>query len=302
MRLILTFFLIASVVRGAEGPEVLYSPEAVYTGKPMTFRVQPHGHAGSIRTNGVEWIQWAAASEKIMESSLYPEEAMVVEVLKEEEPAWTFSVVRPGVKGVLTERDGFLELDGQPVILMPDAKLPPKLDRRWETLNLLRQKLFEKKPVLPEPLWVIPPDSSLPDTLPESLAVTKARQVNPEQESWFRVNGFLRAFPRKSSPFVVVELDLYDLRRGMPPHVWIMKWQFALQHLQRLTGYEDGLLVAPDVPADSEWHDLLEEELESLARANGLRFIDRSREEVWKERLLDGLSKTYRLPGKAEAE
>ncbi len=280
---------------GEESPEVLYAPEAVYTGKPMTFRIQPHGHAGSVHTNGVEWIRWSSGTEKIMESSLYPTESMVVEVLKDVDPVWTFSVIRPGSEGELTERDGFLERANTPVILLPDPKLPPKLDRRWETLNVLREKLFASKPHLPDPLWLAANDSSLQESIPAPITIQKSRQVLPDKEGWFRVNGFLMSLERQPASFVAVELDLHDLKRGMPLHVWMLKWQFVLQHLQQLTGYEDGLLFAPDVPADSEWHDLLEEELESLARANNLRFVDRSRTEVWKERLLDGLSQTYRI-------
>lgn len=298
MRSSFWFWMLSGFLVFAEDPEVLYAPEAVYVGKPMTFRVQPHGQAGSLTTNGVEWVKWNEGDQDVIEASVFPREAMQVQVLKEEKVVWTFGVIQPGKEGAFTERDGFLEVEERPAILLAEAKLPPKLDRRWETLNLVRKKLFERKPELPQPLWILPEGSTLPTTLPASLPFSMDSKLEMPSEAWFRTHGVLMSIKAEPAAFVAVELDLHDLKRGVPPQVWIAKWQFILQHLKAQTGYTSGILFAPDVPGDSEWHALLEEELESLARANGLLYVDRSRKDVWKERLVDKLSKTYRLPKK----
>ena len=280
--------------------EVLYAPETVYKGQPFTTRVRPApGHPPLVRTNGVEVALPPAPGETPMEFTLYPDVSTRLTFASGDREAWRFDLIRPGDRGSLEERDGFLEREGVPVVLVPDHRLPPPLDRRWETLDWLRTRLLTGKPELEEVLWLAPEDSPLVDELRKTLGDHATRRLSPDPEAWFRVHGYLMApEPDPPAPFVAVEMDFHDLDRGMPFHVWIAKWQFLLQRLRHRTDYADGLLVGPLFDAaHQEWRGLSTESLRSLAAAHGLRYVDRSREpEVWKPRLEHQLRKEYALP------
>ena len=118
--------------------EVAYAPEVVFRGEPLTFRVSAEPSAPvTVRANGVERAGAAPAGPEIREITLRPEDAMTVEFLGEGEAGWSFRLLRPDETVELSETDGFLFIGDVPVVLLPDHRLPPPLDRRWETVELL---------------------------------------------------------------------------------------------------------------------------------------------------------------------
>jgi hypothetical protein len=279
--------------------EVLYAPEAVYTGNPLTFRFRPEpGVPPTVRTNGNAVALPPRVRGAPVEITLYPEEAARVDFLSGTREAWRFDIARPAEKGVLSERDGFLEREGVPVVLLPDHRLPPPLDRRWETLEWLRERFLASTPAIDHVLWIAPGDSMLVGDLHGRISTGKARRLAPADDAWFRVHGYLMAEDGVPADFVAVEMDFHDLDRGMPFHVWIAKWQFFLQRLEHRRIYKDGLMIGPVFDeAHAGWEEACTEALRSLAAAHGLRYVDRAHKpDVWKARLTDQLGKEYKLP------
>lgn len=283
----------------APGLEVRYAPEAVYRGKPLSFRFQPeNGVPPGVTTNGVALALPPGRPGNPLEITLYPERSTRIEFLSGGKTSWRFQLLRPADKGPFTERDGFLERNGEPVVLLPDHRLPPPLDRRWETLRWMREKLLNRKPDLPRVHWVAPRDSGAVEGLKDLLGAEGGEWTPPDADAWFRVHGYLMALDEAPAPFVVAEVDFHDLDRGMPFHVWMAKWQFLLQRMEHLQAYGDGLLIGPVFDsAHAGWKVPCTRWLRSLAASHGLRYVDRTRgPEVWRARLRDQLREEYRLP------
>jgi len=279
--------------------EVTYAPPVVFSGEPLAFRLQSAAPVTvTVLTNGVRTARLALGERRPAEHTFRPAQDLKLSFTTGDSER-IFHIIRPESAPVLTERDGYLESGGQPVVLLPEHRKPPPLDRRWETLELLRRHVQDPRPRLEALLWICPdrpePDLRLAVKLstrpPERLLVS-------EREAWFYVHGLLIRPELPQSRFLVLEVDERDLERGMPPHEWFMKWQFALQKLEADIGYEDGLLLGPpESPVSAPWLPLLREELQNLARAHRLHFVDRSRTEaLWTERLLNRLSRDYLLP------
>lgn len=286
-------------VHSIEPIEVAYSPEVVFRGEPLTFRVSADPAATvTVSTNGVDRAVPGSSGGEVREIILKPVDAMTVAIRTPENPGWNFRLLRPGDELDFTERDGFLHAGDVPVILLPDHLRPPPLDRRWQTVEMIENALLKKTPPLPKPHLLCPRSSVLPGRLRPLFADQPLQIEAPAGDAWFRVHGYLISLKRAPRPFVAVEMDFADLERGMPFHVWLMKWQFTLQRLKALGGYTDGLLFGPEyTDTTRNWRPLMHEQLQSLARAHGLRFVDRSiGADVWMERLKDQLSEGYTPP------
>ncbi|MEX2607559.1 MAG: hypothetical protein WD708_09450 [Kiritimatiellia bacterium] len=279
--------------------EIPYFPEVVFRGTPLTLQVAGTGGGDvRLRTNGTAHSQVSAVDSGKSEVSVILEKETRLELFAEPDQRWTFQVVRPGGAHTFIERDGFLYVGDTPVILMPDHKLPPELDRRWETLGHVSGVLQPGKPAITSIHAFLPPGSSLLEDLPRLWTGNSPRITHPSENSWFQLHGFLTDFTSVSADFVLFEIDGYDLERGMSTVSWLMKWQFLLQHIQAGTGYVDGLILGPpEKPSAWKWKEILEPSLISLARAHGLRYVDRSLPaDVWRERLVHQLQKRYLLP------
>jgi hypothetical protein len=283
----------------SERTDVLYAPEVVFRTQPLTFRVQvPEGQKLVVTTNQVALALPALPlKSEPVEFTVFPEKPYTLTVGSADKVDWTFHLLKPGFSGKLTERDGFLEQNGEAVILMPDHLLPPPLDRRWETLRLIREDIFNGKPAIDKITWLIPKDSPLTSLNPK-LSSGTAERVSPNESFWFRLHGLMAAVEKKPADFVALEVDLHDVERGVPLHIWLMKWQFLLQHVHQQTGYNDGLLFGPvfeDPQGEAAvW---ITEQLRSLALANGLRYIDRALpSEEWEKRMLHQVAREYILP------
>jgi hypothetical protein len=279
--------------------EIPYFPEVVFRGKPLTLHVRASGAEELlIRTNGVEYSRLSTDSNGFGEFTFFPDKAARLEVAAGEGESWSFAVVRPQERRRFTEQDGFLYVENTPVILLPDHKLPPPLDRRWETLDLVSEALLPAKRPISSIQAFIPRSSELLENLLPLWLEDRPIPVHPDEASWFHVHGFLTVFEAKPVEFMLIEIDLHDLERGMPSAVWLMKWQFLLQRLQAGTGYRDGILFGPQYDS-STWKlkPILEPSLISLARAHGLHFVDQSlATDLWQERLVHHLRKRYLLP------
>lgn len=286
----------------AEEPllEVPYFPEVVFKGAPLTVHVRiPEGVTAQVVTNNQVQSTLKGGNGPLREITLFPESGIRLDLRRNPEVTdWHFLVVEPGNPGELTEQDGYLYQGDVPVILMPEHRLPPPLDRRWETVemveNLIQPRIEEMENVQ---LW-IPPDSLLIKAFRGFFPDAGLELQYPDPAAWFRVHGYLgRIATTAPADFVVVEMDLFDFERGMSPQTWFMKWQFLLQHLQKQNAYTDGVLFSPVYTADTlKWKNVLEEKMKGLASAHGLRFVDRSlAPQVWRERLQNQLQKRYRM-------
>jgi len=291
--------IFAESVMQRSGVEVLYAPEVVFVGKPLTLRIQSSADKPlAVSTNRVELALPSHVPGETAELSFYPTGSLELEVGSGTEPVWHFKVVRPSEAGTFTERDGFLEWEGKPAVLLPDHRLPPPQDRRWETLEWVKEALVGRKSPIPSIHWYTSADSR--DLREVGTRLTAGRQTVtlPDSGAWFNVHGFLLAQTEANASFVALEIDFHDLERGMSYPVWLAKWQFLLQRIQAQNSYPDGLLFGPvfdDVHSD--WHLQITKSLRSLAAAHGLRYVDRSyAAREWQSRLLDQLGKEYRLP------
>lgn len=283
------------------GLEISYFPEVVFKGKALTCHLKTAPpQTILVETNGNEFVQLPSSTDPFVEFTFFPKTSSRLSFSTNEfSLKWSFQLIEPGFKSPLTEKSGFLHQGETPVILLPEHLLPPALDRRWQTVGMVKGFLTSEKNALPSILTFLSEEGPLAQDLLTFFPNTSFEKVNPAESSWFRVHGYLTKHEAYSSTeFVVVEMDFYDLERGMSPQIWIMKWQFFLQHLNLLTGYRDGLLFGPLYTENTrKWQAVLDGSLKSLARSNGLRYVDRSIDApIWQERLLNQLGKIYDLP------
>ncbi|WFB34422.1 hypothetical protein P3T73_09635 [Kiritimatiellota bacterium B12222] len=281
--------------------EIPYFPEVVFRQSPLSFHLHRNAQLPvHVLQNGQETRVFPPSSSSLIEYTFSPDESAVMRFYQASpEQAWVFQIICPGDAVTLSEKDGYLFHGETPVILMPDHRLPTPLDRRWETVHLIEKAMQSHKPSLGAVVGFLPENSSLKVFLPQMQSDGSLELIPPHPDAWFRVHGYLLATPAQSScDFLVVEMDLFDMERGMSPQTWFMKWQFLLQQLQSTLSYKDGLLFGPVYDeTSSKWKDVLDSALKGLARAHGLRFVDRSiSPELWKERLRFQLGKSYLLP------
>lgn len=287
--------------RAVAGFEVPYLPEVVFQGTPLTLQVmRPPQTPLLVHTNGVLLAAFPAGGAPRLELVCFPRSDLRITLTAEgTDRGWSFAGVTPESGAGLREKDGFLYAGALPAILMPQHRLPPPLDRRWETVELVESLMQPAKPAIERLLCYLPESSDLPKALQTLLPSVPLDQRPPDPQSWFRVHGYLcRNDAATPSAMLAVEIDLHDLERGMAPQAWLMKWQFALQRIQAETGYVDGLLFGPPYDAlTHKWQPVLDPQLKALAAAHGLRFVDRSLDPgLWRERLRHQLSKRYRIP------
>lgn len=279
--------------------EISYAPPGVFVGEPLAFRVQSSvAGAVSVLKNGEEVERLALVPGQAVEFRTRTREAARF-TFTLGDVAHTFELLRPDAEGVLEERDGYLERDGTPVILLPDHRKPPPLDRRWETFDVLRRGIQDTRAAPGRLLWIRSHASPDAAVFVQRLSQSPPEPVSlPRDAAWYDVHSLIRLEGIPLADFLVLELDEADLERGVAPHEWRMKWQFALQRLQHRSGYRDGLLLGPvESPVSAPWIPMMREELQTLARSHGLRFVDRSLPEpLWTERILNRLSQEYRLP------
>ncbi|MCC5848673.1 MAG: hypothetical protein JJU29_11305 [Verrucomicrobia bacterium] len=284
----------------ANGFNVHYAPQVVFRGDPLAFQLradergQASLHAGDRLLATVPLVPG-----EMGEVSFNPNRGKFLR-FSLEEAEHQFRLLQPteNIEG-FSERDGYLEINDLPVILMPDHRKPPPLDRRWETMGRLAQRLRDQRPPLDKILWLAPNDSTAPDSLGKTLSSGKITRSPPAPEAWFELHGFLLApLTTDAADFVVVEVDASDFERGMPANDWLMKWQFALQRVQHKSGAKQGLLLGPEPgPGVDPWMPWFKENLPALANAHGLIFVDRSLPEpVWRERIIHRLDRNFLLP------
>jgi|GEM_PF-1702917 len=279
------------------GLEVTYAPDVVFLEEPLTFQLQvPKGVEPEARLGNKELRTRGEGEGR--ELTLRPKAAGILRISAPDGEGWSFRLTRPDTPGRFTERDGFLEMEGTPVVLVPDHLDPPPLDRRWETVALVERAVRGEKAPLSRIRVFAAADSGLPEDLAALPFHLQVSHTAAAPDTWFRVHGVLCALERTPGAFVAVELDFYDLDRGMPYPVWWMKWQFVLQRIQEATEFEDGVLVGPDFSGERQrWAAVMREPLRNLARAHGLRYVDRSLPvDVRRARLVDQLKKEYVLP------
>ena len=299
-------FLLAALgslipMRGwANGFNVHYAPQVVFRGNPLAFQLlaNERGQVSFFLGDQLHATVPLVPGE-VGEVSFNPERGQLLR-FSMENTSHLFRLVRPTVDvGAFSERDGYLELGDVPVILMPEHRKPPPLDRRWETMNRLLQRFRDQRPSLENILWLAHNDSAAPETLGKTLSAGQITRVSPPAESWFDLHGYLLTpLNTDAADFLVVEVDAADFERGMPAHEWVMKWQFVLQRVQHRSGASQGLLLGPEPgPMVDPWMPWFKENLPALASAHGLIFVDRSLPEaVWRERLLHRLDQKFLLP------
>ncbi|MDF3127975.1 hypothetical protein P0Y35_02070 [Kiritimatiellaeota bacterium B1221] len=280
--------------------EIPYFPEVMFKETPLTVHVNVPGIENvNVVINDEVAESIIGAGHALREYTLVPETGIRLSFqLENSLQEWSFKVLEPGFAGELREQDGFLYRAEVPVILMPGHRLPPPLDRRWETVEFMEHMIQNEKAEPGSVLMVAPDGESLPRYIQSLFPRSKIQMHPPDPEAWFRVHGYLTSPVNVPADFLVVETDFFDFERGMSPQTWFMKWQFLLQHLERRCGFKDGLLFSPAYSSETmKWKPVLDEKLKGLASAHGLRFIDRSREEsIWQARLVHQLGNVYQLP------
>jgi hypothetical protein len=292
----MVFFLLSPWLP-AQTLGLLYAPEAVFRGDPASFRIGASGGQAtlSILSNAVAVASSFLGPEPTEFTFSPGQSTRLAFEIPGQRVALAF--VSPRDPVVFTERDGYLFAGDDAAVLLPEHRKPPVLDRRWETIRLLKESLVDTRPRLGTILWLGPADAA-PTGLAAKLSSQSPVSLRPDPAAWFRVHGYLLAPAPTKADFLVVDFDLHDLDRGVAPHLLIMKWQFLLQRLQAQSGFADGLFLGPDLDgADRQRHAHLDEALRSLARTHGLRFIDRGLASgEWTQRLLYNVGKEYRLP------
>jgi hypothetical protein len=302
-RLVCSLFALLAMGGGSCGEppafEVDYSPEALFRGEPLTFRLRANSpRVLTVTSNAVPIATLEPRPGKPAEITLFPIARTDILFSDSEGSSRSFRVLPPAASQPFQERDGFLESEGQALILMPEHRKPPPLDRRWETADIIKNMLVDTRHPLGPVLWICPPDSTLSTKLQPLLSHKPALHLEAAHDAWFRVHSplLVKAIPKAA--FLVLEIDTHDLDRGIAPPLLFLKWQFTLQHLQTASGFRDGLLCGPPLdPYAEPARELLALQFESLARAHGLRYIDRTLpEDTWRARLLHQLKREYTLP------
>ncbi len=281
------------------GGEIQYVPEGLYHGKELLLRVESAGPLQISETGKEEAPLLKAeklARPELRDVVLRPDEAGQLELRQDEKSLFSFELLAPSARPDLRERDGFLERKGRPVILWPELRLPPKLDRRWETPKLIRQKFLGQKPDLPPICWV--GDSADAGALLSGLGDAQAPRVELSKAAWFEVHDLLLQMDElPKASFWIVSPGWGDLERGMSPELWLLKWHFFFQCLEAQGPVEGGLLIAPSLQGrPDDWGPWFDEHLSSLARSYKLRYVNRADAEDWQARLFHYLKQHWNLP------
>ena len=193
--------------------------------------------------------------------------------------ALVFQVVTPRDAVPLSVRQGHLvAADGLPAILLVEHRIPPPLDRTWETVRVLRGVVQDQRPVVRRLTllgagWLPEAERKGLASLPEPFAGFWEPAAPPAGFS--ELDGLITALPAlKTAPDVCLALAGSDLEHGLPLLTFRLKLEWYLQAL-RQREVTRLFLVTPALPERvARRHPEVADHLRLAAEANSARFVN----------------------------
>jgi hypothetical protein len=238
----LFFFCLVSRGFSGEAPrslKVVHFPEAAYLGERTTFVVeaQPTGKV-AVEFNGEEIVETSFAGERREFNLVLQKSGMLV--FKQGAASVAFHIVQPTDNVPLHEDMGYLYSDKGPAILMARHLHPPKHDRRWETLRLLKRLFSDPRPRVSSGVvlggYSLPEGSGAPATnRPPATSAgfwTSATASNCLSE----INGFIVTGTNglRKADVLLLALMGRDFEQGVNPIEYRIKMEWCLQCLGQL--------------------------------------------------------------------
>lgn len=163
-----------------------------------------------------------------------------------------FEVLRPDPRLTLVEKGGILHTEALPAILLADHRFPPKHDRRWETVKVLRSMLGDTRPAIKSS--VLLGGSFIPESdcahLDDLFGIRKGFWSCAElPETMFEIHGMIVSMgelPR--GDVLVVALSAQDHEYGIDQLGFAIKLEWYLQAIEQLR-YPHVFVVDPPLNA-----------------------------------------------------
>ena len=215
---------------------VAYAPDAAYVGEKATFVLE--GVPGQTVTATLNRVTLAARTFEApsLELNLSLPEGGRLRIGDGDVSA-EWEVLRPSRRPGLAETNGQLVVNGRPAILLADHRAPPKHDRRWETVSVIRRLLADPRPVVKSGL--LAGGDFLPVHVRRRLdtftSVHEGFWTLPETPvALYELHGLLIALDRlASSELLLVALSDRDHERGLPPLSFAIKLDWYLQAVRK---------------------------------------------------------------------
>lgn len=230
---------------------VSYAPDAAYVGEKTTFVLEGAPGEVLMATLNDESLAAASFESGSLELNVSLREGGRLRI-GDASGGVEWEVVRPSRRPGLAETQGRLVLNGRPAILLADHRVPPKHDRRWETVSVIRRLLADPRPAVRSGALV--GGEFLPEHVRRRLdAFTALRagfwSVPDAPVTLYELHGLLVSLDRlPSSELLLVALSDRDHQRGLPPLSFAIKLDWYLQAVRK-RGIAHAYVVPPPFTA-----------------------------------------------------
>lgn len=234
LALLLSIYLVPS--RGSQAAELRITqfPEAVYATEPATFVA--NGTPGNK-------VRVVLDTTKLAEAVLKDGHCEINLTLTQPgllrfesgSASTTFDLIAPTYNGAIRETDGYLFTDNAPAILLTEHRHPPKHNRRWELLKILKGVFVDTRPQVTSIRFIgsIFSSTSVGNVLTDAtgLAPSACRFVAPKT-AFYEINALIASARNPAAADVtLVGLGACDLERGIAVLTYAQKVEWYLQAL-----------------------------------------------------------------------
>ena len=269
-----------AVYGGEAGIRITHLPEAAYRNELATFVAE--GQAGSemeVLFDGKPMTK-AAFKGNSLEVNLALRESGFL-VFQCGSSSLTFRLVQAGDNVALAEKEGYLYAGATPAILLAEHTIPPKHQRKWETVRLMKRLFGDPRPAVHSGL--IAGASFLPAS--DLASLDKCTGVPAGFWTYAgpgrglsEINGLIVA-ARGLTPaeIVLVALSATDQERGIDDVQFRIKLEWYLQALGTLPFRFIFVVPPPLDAAQAERMPDLAREISLIAAGNNAFFADVNR-------------------------
>ncbi len=147
----------------------------------------------------------------------------------------SFDVVRPSDPTAFREEAGYLYTDRGPAILLATHRVPPRHDRTWEVLRLLRRLLTDTRPIVTQGILIGVANLLRPLEPYRTAGLSSFWRMHAVTNSLSEIHALLGGASGglRKADVALVALAGYDLDMGMHPLEFRMKLEWYLERLAR---------------------------------------------------------------------
>ncbi|MFT5127319.1 MAG: hypothetical protein ACI8W8_000922 [Rhodothermales bacterium] len=269
-------------VMGMTAPfDIIHFPQASYRHEGATFVLQGEAGTAIAVTLDEQPLAEFALAEGQTEHHVVLNTSGLLRFASGDD-GWSFRLLLPEEQGAaLNERDGYLYSADTPALLLAAHQHPPKHDRRWEALNLLRKVVLDTRP-----------EVASCSLLGANFAVTKNLDEYQRPKlpaAFYDIHRIIAVIDEIDvAPAIILSPGVDDLNHGMDASEYIAKIEWCLQALVARKHGHVFLAAPPDI-ADY----LLRDRLRLAAGGNSAIFL-RTHTDGWSRLLNKELSRTVK--------